>query len=198
MEKNYYEILEIDRNASKEIIDKAYKTLAKKYHPDLQKKNVKACEEKMKKINEAYAVLTNEEQREAYNQQLEDYVVPIEEYHQLLQENKILKEKLNEIYNPTTNINKINIQFDAEEKAQHSNLEQTSRINYIKNIRKHINKKTIKEYEKNLIAVLLTILIFIIIIQIPFVKKFFEQIYDDNVVIQTIVKIFKSLLKIQD
>lgn len=198
MEKNYYEILEIDRNASKEIIDKAYKTLAKKYHPDLQKKNVKACEEKMKKINEAYAVLTNEEQREAYNQQLEDYVVPIEEYHQLLQENKILKEKLNEVYNPTTNINKINVQIDAEEMAQHSNLEQTYRINYIKDIRKHINKKTIKEYEKNLIAVLLTILIFIIIIQIPFEKKFFEQIYDDNVVIQTIVKIFKSLLKIQD
>ena len=36
MEKNYYEILEVDKNASKEIIDKAYKTLAKRYHPDLQ------------------------------------------------------------------------------------------------------------------------------------------------------------------
>ena len=36
MEKNYYEILEINKNASKEIMDKAYKTLIKKYHPDLQ------------------------------------------------------------------------------------------------------------------------------------------------------------------
>ena len=34
--KNYYEMLEIDKHASKEIIEKAYKTLAKKYHPDLQ------------------------------------------------------------------------------------------------------------------------------------------------------------------
>lgn len=39
--KNYYEILEVDRNASKEIIEKAYKTLAKKYHPDVQEQNQK-------------------------------------------------------------------------------------------------------------------------------------------------------------
>ena len=39
--KNYYEILEVDRKASPEVIDKAYKTLAKKYHPDLQDENNK-------------------------------------------------------------------------------------------------------------------------------------------------------------
>ena len=49
--KNYYEILEVDRNASKEIIEKAYKTLAKKYHPDVQEQNQKKiAEEKMKLI----------------------------------------------------------------------------------------------------------------------------------------------------
>ena len=36
MDKNYYKILEIDQDASEEIIEKAYKTLVKKYHPDLQ------------------------------------------------------------------------------------------------------------------------------------------------------------------
>lgn len=36
MEKNYYEILEVDKHASSDIIKKAYTTLAKKYHPDLQ------------------------------------------------------------------------------------------------------------------------------------------------------------------
>ena len=35
--KNYYEILQVNENASIEIIEKAYKVLAKKYHPDLQK-----------------------------------------------------------------------------------------------------------------------------------------------------------------
>ena len=38
---NYYDILEINKNASSEIIEKAYKTLVKKYHPDLQQNNLK-------------------------------------------------------------------------------------------------------------------------------------------------------------
>ena len=41
MEKNYYDILEVNKNASQEIIEKAYKTLVKKYHPDLQDNNLK-------------------------------------------------------------------------------------------------------------------------------------------------------------
>ena len=46
--KNYYEILEVDQKASKEVIEKAYKVLAKKYHPDLQEeKNKKRAEEKI-------------------------------------------------------------------------------------------------------------------------------------------------------
>ena len=61
MEKNYYEWLEINENASQEIIEKAYKTLIKKYHPDLQKENNKKIEyqEIIKKINEAYEVLSD-------------------------------------------------------------------------------------------------------------------------------------------
>lgn len=202
MEKNYYEILEVDKNASKEIIDKAYKTLAKKYHPDLQSNNVKEFEEKMKKINEAYSILTNEEQREAYDQQLKDCFVPIDEYQRLLQENIILKEKLNEIYMPIEDINNINVQLDAEEDIpQNSNqnnigFSQKYREYYTRNTKKnYMSKKSIKEYCKSIIALLLTILIFIIILQIPFVKRFFVQIYDDNIVIQTIVQIFKNIFE---
>ena len=52
--KNYYEILEVDSKASPEVIEKAYKTLVKKYHPDLQNAiNKNEYEEKMKEINEA-------------------------------------------------------------------------------------------------------------------------------------------------
>ena len=39
--KNYYEILEVDIHASSEVIDKAFKVLAKKYHPDTQEDNKK-------------------------------------------------------------------------------------------------------------------------------------------------------------
>lgn len=50
MKENYYDILEINKNASPEIIEKAYKTLVKKYHPDLQENNQKNnYEEKIKK-----------------------------------------------------------------------------------------------------------------------------------------------------
>jgi len=63
MPMNYYEILEVDKNASPEIIKKAYNTLAKKYHPDLQsEESKKQSEELLKKINEAYEVLSDLEQ----------------------------------------------------------------------------------------------------------------------------------------
>ena len=68
MNKNYYDILQVNRNASPEIIEKAYKTLAKKYHPDLQaEENKKQAEEILKEINEAYEVLSNPEKKKVYD-----------------------------------------------------------------------------------------------------------------------------------
>ena len=65
---NINEILEVNENASKEVIDKAYKVLAKKYHPDLQEeKNKKAAEEKIKSLNEAYEILSNPKKKQAYD-----------------------------------------------------------------------------------------------------------------------------------
>ena len=53
MYKNYYKILEVDSSASPEVIEKAYKALAKKYHPDLQEESQKkSAGEKLKEINE--------------------------------------------------------------------------------------------------------------------------------------------------
>lgn len=70
--KNYYEILEVDVKASKEIIEKAYKVLAKRYHPDTQSEDKKEwAEEKFKEINEAYEVLSNDDSRKSYDVELE-------------------------------------------------------------------------------------------------------------------------------
>lgn len=72
MEKNYYEILEVDVKASKEIIEKAFKVLAKRYHPDTQSDDKKAwAEEKFKELNEAYEVLSNDESRKNYDIELD-------------------------------------------------------------------------------------------------------------------------------
>ena len=98
MRKNYYEILEIDKNASKEIIDKAYKTLAKKYHPDLQDNEMqKNYEEKMKEINEAYGVLSDTNKKIAYDEQLKSTEISDERYQKMIQENEILKRQLEDI-----------------------------------------------------------------------------------------------------
>ena len=64
--RDYYEILGVDRNASKEDIKKAYRKLALKFHPD--KNPNKDAEEKFKEISEAYAVLYDDEKRRMYDQ----------------------------------------------------------------------------------------------------------------------------------
>ncbi|MEF8889132.1 MAG: DnaJ domain-containing protein, partial [Desulfohalobiaceae bacterium] len=65
--KDYYQILGVDRNASQEEISKAFKKLARQYHPDLNTDNPEA-EKKFKEINEAYAVLKDTEKRKQYDQ----------------------------------------------------------------------------------------------------------------------------------
>ncbi len=66
MAKNYYEILGVDKNASSDDIKKAYRTLVKKYHPDLHPGDKEAAE-KFKEINEANEVLSDEKKRKNYD-----------------------------------------------------------------------------------------------------------------------------------
>ncbi len=66
-EKDYYKILGVEKNASKEDIKKAYKRMAKQCHPDLNKHDSKATE-KFKEINEAASVLGDDQKRQQYDQ----------------------------------------------------------------------------------------------------------------------------------
>jgi DnaJ-class molecular chaperone len=67
--KTYYEVLKLQQNASLEDIKKAYRKLAKKYHPDINPGN-KEAEERFKEINEAYNTLGNESLKKAYDDRL--------------------------------------------------------------------------------------------------------------------------------
>lgn len=66
MAKSLYETLEISESASESEIKKAYRKLARKYHPDVNKE--KDAEEKFKEINAAYEILSDKEKKEQYDQ----------------------------------------------------------------------------------------------------------------------------------
>jgi molecular chaperone DnaJ len=63
--RDYYQVLEVPRDASSEDLRRAYRRLAKQYHPDVNKEP--GAEERFKEINEAYAILSDDERRAAYD-----------------------------------------------------------------------------------------------------------------------------------
>ncbi|MBO5754889.1 MAG: molecular chaperone DnaJ [Clostridia bacterium] len=65
--RDYYEVLGLTKGASEAEIKKAYRTMAKKYHPDMNPDN-KEAEAKFKEVNEAYAVLSDADKRAKYDQ----------------------------------------------------------------------------------------------------------------------------------
>lgn len=65
--RDYYEVLGVEKNATDEELKKAYRRLAKKYHPDVNTDNPKEAEAKFKEVNEAYEVLSDPQKRSNYN-----------------------------------------------------------------------------------------------------------------------------------
>ena len=193
MNKNYYQILEVDVNASFEVIEKAYKTLVKKYHPDLQENSLKNdSEEKLKLINEAYEVLSNEEKRKNYDLalqqgEMEKEKIKEEEIYKNFSNsslaNNIEKEKENNNNSNNNNINYINQIEQARKQAYYD-----AYIQDLKNRGYKIRyKKTWKDYLKNIIAFFLTILVLFLLFQVPFIKNFLVSIYEENLIVKSLV-----------
>ena len=118
--KDYYKILEINKNAGPEEIRKAYKKLVCKYHPDKNPDNKEESEKKFKDISEAYSVLSNPSKKSDYdsfgrtNFQNFDYnnFDPFSFFNELFKDNKDF-----EYYNEINNLEK-QPQNDAERRFE--------------------------------------------------------------------------------
>ena len=211
MEKNYYDILEINKNASPEIIEKAYKTLVKKYHPDLQDNNLKfEYEEKIKEINEAYEVLSDVEKKENYDLKLQNNEISLDDYNNLINENINLKKEINYLKNNTINENKLNynknnynIQNNINENIINEKINdavnQAYYDAYIQDLKnrgyKIKYKKTFKDFLALIITILIICVVAFIIWQIPFTRNYLINLYNNNSVLKFIIDIFLNMFK---
>lgn len=190
--ENLYELLEVSEKASQEIIEKAYKTLAKKWHPDLQGGPNKAlAEEKMKKINNAYSILSDENKRKEYDAKLEE-------------ERERLSEPQEEI------------KYQEDEPNQEYGFENLSRKEQARlkrKIEKNANEEYRKLYEdyfrslgykvphritwKEVKVTITVILIFCAILGLlwlmPFSRNWMISLYNENIVIKLIVDIIRGI-----
>lgn len=185
--ENYYKILEIDQNASQEIIEKAYKTLVKKYHPDLKQGTEKVeAENKIKQINLAYDTLSDKTKRKQYNSNLKEKYISLAEYNSLLQENINLKKQLNNMKNTKSNFK------DPFTRSPNSyNINQTQRVYYKAPKNSYYNtnynyssqekpKGIFKKIAKIILNAILIATLFILIMQLPFLQDIVYYLFNGN------------------
>lgn len=203
---NLYEVLEVSEKASKEIIDKAYRTLAKKYHPDLQTpENKTQAENKMKMINEAYSVLSDDNQRSKYDEKLRiqrDELKRQEIQRQINEQQKAYNRQNNDQNNRQSNItyevfkNEPKQSMNYKEKIknyvryakQPNNVEYNESNRFMDMIRPTLRK--IKEW---VFTILIMLVIIFIIWKIPFTHNMLVEVYEENPIIKGLVDAIISL-----
>lgn len=212
-EKTLYEILEVSENASGEIIEKAYKTLAKKYHPDLQEEaNKKQAEAMMKKINEAYEILGNEEKRSRYDGELAEKRNMEEMQRQNVNQNY---QGYNMQYqdNAVNNVNSANYDYEKERlryerKLQEEELKQRRKMqedlnreynnayeNYLRSLGYRIKHRWTKENTRDLLITIgVIVVVFIILWFIPPTHDWMVNFYESNPIIKTFIDIIIAIV----
>lgn len=238
--KNYYELLEVSEKASPEVIKKAYITLVKKYHPDLQSDDEKkSAEDKIKEINEAYEVLSDKAKKESYDRKLQMQRIKEEHYNTSSnsqntsnntykntnrtpnsnnkknnyskpnpQKRVIHKPTMNENFDDFGNFNNFqndynNIMNEVYNNAYneaYNNAYNQAYINNLKNMGYEIRyerpfKEKLKIAFASFYGILLVIFIGFILWHIPFIKNYFINLYNDNVIFKIIVDLISTIIE---
>jgi len=193
----YYEILEVSRMASKEVITKAYKVLVRKYHPDLEQDEGKKEEakEKMVRINEAYETLSDDEKRKKYD----DTIAILEEKERIEKEKKKQQGKTQNVNTNVDNVNSNNnisinnidnannlnddtkLQEEMQRAEEEIQMPKQNIVNkmyedYYNTLRrmgyKVVTVRPLKERIKAYVIAGIVILLLILIYNIPFIRGF--------------------------
>ena len=221
--KNYYELLEVSEKASPEVIKKAYTTLVKKYHPDLQPDSEKkAAEEKIKEINEAYEVLSDESKRQNYDNKLKMQRATAEKVKEKVNNTNQNNKKNEETYKSQKKIihephlynnndldafnqfqkdytNMMNEAYNNAYNQAYNNAYNQAYINNLKNMGYEIHyEKTLKEKIKIAFFIFVSILVVIavgfILSLIPPVRNYFIDLYNNNEIIKIVIDIFSNII----
>ncbi len=195
-----YDVLEVSRKASKEVIEKAYKTLAKKYHPDLQASEDKTnAEEMMKKINDAYSVLSDDKKRQQYDAKLE------EEEHKIINNNVYSQP----IYNSSKGSENDNWReaysklSPKEQKRLKKRIEKEANEEYKKMYADYLrslgyrmkHRWTFKEFLTVALAIAIIIIILLILWWIPITHEWMINMYEQNIVVKIVADIVIGIFK---
>lgn len=218
MRKNtLYEVLEVSENASEEVIEKAYKVLAKKYHPDLQSEaNKKSAENKMKKINEAYDVLGNEEKRKEYDKTLEQQ----RREEKLKQEMELERQRLekeeynqqNQVGSDINNTNETELQRqlrEYEKDLKRKEMQQRQKMqenlnreyenayyNYLRSLGYKVKHRITKENVRDfLIVIVIMIGIIAALWFIPPTHNWMVNFYESNPVLKAIIDLIIGIIR---
>ena len=209
-----YEVLEVSEKASDEVIEKAYKVLVKKYHPDLQSDSQKeSAEERMKEINKAYDVLGNSEKRKEYDTKL----LQERELEKIKEEQKQDSYKHEEkvTINVNKNVGNDNDNFFYEQKRREyeqrlkeeeykqrqkmqENLNkeyENAYYNYLKSLGYKIKHKWTKENIRDFVIVIIIMAIIVTILWfIPPSHDWMVEFYESNPIIKTVINIIGAII----
>ena len=202
---NLYEILEVSKKASKEVIDKAYHVLAKKYHPDLQltQENKKLAEAKMQKINEAYDILGNEQKRKIYDLKLEQEIEEQKrrdkqkQLEELEKNSNVYYRRTESFYSNTQNQNTYQSQEDNMQKIQNGILgafKQQINNYYKRRIPRQKRPWTLNRALDILKGLAILLVIIISIWLFPPTHKLIVGVYEENPAVKTTVDILGQIL----